>query len=93
MRKDKNIISVLTGAAFLLLTACSNRAVNNSSVASQRPNPAATDSLIIRQNELREIYTQAIAQLIKTEYVRRKTSYDTLYFGKHIYGQPDDFPT
>jgi|WetSurMetagenome_2_1015567.scaffolds.fasta_scaffold206660_2 hypothetical protein len=42
--------------------------------------------------DLTKIYSQAIADFIKTVNVKHKTSYDTLFFGKHVYGKPDDFP-
>ena len=42
--------------------------------------------------DLTKIYSQAIAEFIKAVNNKHKTSFDTLYFGKHVYGQPDDFP-
>ena len=84
------------------LTACSNHSsdksltdkiiTNSSSVASQQTNSATTDSLTMQKDELTKIYTQAISEFIKAAYKKDKTTYDTLYFGKHVYGQPDDFP-
>lgn len=41
---------------------------------------------------LTQQYTQAISEFIKAAYHNHKTTFDTLYFGKHVYGQPDDFP-
>jgi hypothetical protein len=41
---------------------------------------------------LTKIYSRAIADFIKAVNQKHKTSFDTLYFGKHVYGQPDDFP-
>ena len=41
---------------------------------------------------LKIIYSQAIADFIKAVEDKHKTKFDTLYFGKHVYGQPDDFP-
>jgi len=41
---------------------------------------------------LTKIYSQAIADFIKAVKDKHKTRFDTLYFGKHVYGQPDDFP-
>lgn len=43
-------------------------------------------------NYITKIYSLAIADyihLVKKEY---KITFDTLFFGKHVYGQPDDFP-
>ena len=84
------------------LTACSNHTVDNpqkdkiiddsSSSTSKQTNSATTNSLATQKNELTKTYTQAIAAFIKAAYTNDKTTFDTLYFGKHIYGQPDDFP-
>jgi hypothetical protein len=43
-------------------------------------------------NDLTEEYTQAITDFIKAVKEQHHKGFDTLYFGKHIYGQPDDFP-
>jgi hypothetical protein len=44
------------------------------------------------KSDLKNIYTQAIADFIKAVNEKHKTGFDTLFFGKHVYGQPDDFP-
>lgn len=41
---------------------------------------------------LTKSYTLAIADFIKAVNEKHKTSFDTLFLGKHVYGQPDDFP-
>lgn|GEM_PF-1340058 len=102
MNRHKYIITVLIWTIFLGLTACTNRSgdksrtdkiiANSSYVASQQTNSATTDSLTMQKDELTKIYTQAITEFIKAAYNKDKTTFDTLYFGKHIYGQPDDFP-
>ncbi|HRH64672.1 MAG TPA: hypothetical protein PLU53_00090 [Bacteroidia bacterium] len=85
------------------LTACSNPAgdtpgtdkiiADNSLVKGQQTNSAMTDSLSgMQKDSLTKMYTQAIAEFIKAIYKRDKTTFDTLFFGKHVYGQPDDFP-
>ena len=43
-------------------------------------------------SELQHLYTKAIAEFIKASYQLDKPSFDTLFFGKHVYGQEDDFP-
>ena len=48
--------------------------------------------MTVQKDELTKIYTQAIAEFIKGAYKQDKTTFDTLFFGKHVYGQPDDFP-
>ena len=42
--------------------------------------------------QLTKIYSQAIADFIKAANAKEARPFDTLYFGKHVYGQPDDFP-
>jgi hypothetical protein len=42
--------------------------------------------------DLAKIYSFAIADFIKAVNKEHKTSFDTLFFGKHVYGKPDDFP-
>lgn len=65
---------------------------NSALSASQSKRPSAVDSLTIQKNRLTEIYTKAIGEFIKAVHIKDKKSYDTLYFGKHTYGQSDDFP-
>lgn len=84
------------------MTACSNHNGNkqladkiiadSSTTSSLQTNSSTTESLTIKKGELTKIYTQAIAEFIKAAYKKDKTTFNTLYFGKHIYGQPDDFP-
>jgi hypothetical protein len=95
-------MTVLIWTIFIGLTACTNytddkqkadKIIAESSIAStQQTNIAATDSLTVQKDKLTKIYSQAIAEFIKAAYIKDKTIFDTLYFGKHIYGQPDDFP-
>jgi hypothetical protein len=44
------------------------------------------------KSDLKNIYSQAIADFIKAVNEKHKTRFDTLFFGKHVYGEPDDFP-
>lgn len=86
----------------LALTACSNHAANNPSVGKtlidtssttlQRADPFSTDSKTVSKDELTKIYSQSIAQYIKAVNKEYKIDFDTLFFGKHRYGQPEDFP-
>jgi hypothetical protein len=95
-------MTVLIWTVILGLTACSNYSGDKSlsdkiipgtsSSTSQQTSPTTTDSSAIQKAELTKIYTQAIAEFIKAAYKKDKTTFDTLYFGKHVYGQPDDFP-
>ena len=95
-------MTVLIFTICMGLTSCTNHTgektvankivADSSFTASQQTNSATTDSLTVQKGELTKIYTQAIAEFIKAAYKKDKTTFDTLYFGKHIYGQPDDFP-
>ncbi len=42
--------------------------------------------------DLKQLYPKAIAEFIKAAYQLDKPLFDTLFFGKHVYGQEDDFP-
>ncbi|MCU0351941.1 MAG: hypothetical protein MUF43_14125 [Flavobacterium sp.] len=102
MNRHKYIMTVLILTICIGLNACSNHTGDNqqadkiiadsSATSTQQTNSATKDSLTVQQSVLTKIYTQAIAEFIKAAYKRDKTSFDTLYFGKHVYGQPDDFP-
>lgn len=86
----------------IVLIACSNHAAKKSqsdkiiadSYSTENPqtNSAMVDSFTVKKDELTNIYIQAIAEFIKVAYKKDKTTFDTLFFGKHVYGQPDDFP-
>jgi hypothetical protein len=57
------------------------------------PLPGISQSYnLLPMGGLTKIYSQAIADFIKAVKDKHKTNFDTLYFGKHVYGQPDDFP-
>ena len=102
MNKQKYIMISLIFTVFIGLNVCSNLScdkprvgkiiADTSSAAGQQAYSASTDSLTIQKDELTKIYSQAIAEFIKAAYKMDKTTYDTLFFGKHVYGQPDDFP-
>lgn len=97
MSSQKFIMTVLIWAISFGLIACSNKRNGKSpakiaaqvgaSEASNLSSASMTDSLA-----LQDMYTRAIAEFIKAAYQNDKTTYDTLYFGKHVYGQPEDFP-
>jgi hypothetical protein len=86
----RNLPKLLLWAAFLALTACSGQATGQSDTGSPVANPSQADTL--PKTELAQFYTQAIAAYIRAVYQIDQTRFDTLYFGKHVYGQPDDFP-
>jgi hypothetical protein len=86
----------------LCLTGCSNQTgeksitdktiSDNSLTLGQQMSLSSTDSLAMQKEELTKIYTQAISEFVKIAYKRSQTTFDTLYFGKHVNGRPDDFP-
>ncbi|NBU04932.1 MAG: hypothetical protein EBT39_01075 [Sphingobacteriia bacterium] len=102
MKRNKHIVTVLILTISLGLFSCLNHAnnkiksdkiiTNSSSSSNQERQSTKTDSLSTHKEKLTNIYTQAIGEFIKAVYYNDKTTFDTLYFGKHIYGQPDDFP-
>ena len=102
MNGHKYKMTVLILIICIGLTACSNLTgdkhqtdkiiADSSATSAQHTNSETTDSVTVQKNEMTKIYTQAIAEFIKAAYRKDKSTFDTLYFGKHIYGQPDDFP-
>ena len=50
------------------------------------------DSVAINKAALTNIYTQAIDEFITVVDRSKHITFDTLYFGKHVYHQEDDFP-
>lgn len=44
------------------------------------------------KNDLTKTYSRAIGDFIKTANKKNKINFDTLFFGKRMNGQPDDFP-
>ena len=91
-------MTVLIWSIFLGLTACSNYSRDKSATEtiisdhSLPNNSFETDSLRKQNDELTKIYTEAIAVFIEAAYKKDRITFDTLYFGKHVYGQADDFP-
>ena len=95
-------MKVFIWTVFLGLAGCSNHSgekslkdkINgdHSQTTNQLINSATTDSLAKQTDELTEIYTKAITEFIKIVYKIDNKTFDTLYFGKHVVGQPDDFP-
>lgn len=102
MNRDVYIMTVLEWMVCLVLTACPNYPVGRSqtgtgttdsfSTSVQETNAEATYGQTVQQDQLAGIYTQAIAEFIKVAFKKDKSTYDTLFFGRHVYGQPDDFP-
>jgi hypothetical protein len=47
---------------------------------------------ITNKADLTKIYSLAITDFIKAANKKNKTNFDTLYIGKRVNGEPDDFP-
>lgn len=102
MNIKKYILTVFIATAFFGLAGCSNHSSEKSdinkitkghlSMESQQANSVRKGNLNKQKDELTKIYSQAIEEFIKVSYKHNKTTFDTLYFGKHVNGQPEDFP-
>lgn len=79
----------------LILSACSDVAVNRIAASktkdsSLRENTKPKQSIL--NDSLALIYSLAISDFIQAVYEKEHQRFDTLFFGKHAYGQEDDFP-
>lgn len=102
MNRNKHplISAVIVSACALLLLACTasesgvsaTTASANTTDKPQIKDKTAAVRLPVKNNDLKKIYTQAITEFIAIVYRRDQTIFDTLYFGKRAFGQPDDFP-
>lgn len=83
-----------------LFSGCTNKTTRNSQAGELNADTSlttthplsSTDNPVKQKDDLAKIYSQAIGdyiRLVKKEY---NLTFDTLFFGKHVYGQPDDFP-
>ncbi|MFN0174597.1 MAG: hypothetical protein ACKVU0_08130 [Saprospiraceae bacterium] len=96
----KIMLNIIIWTTAISLAACSskvkdqsNGVVSDSSLISiQNIHTSKSDSITLQKAALSKIYAQAIADYIKAVYQKDKTVFDTLFFGKRAYGQPDDFP-
>lgn len=91
----KQQINLYLAVVFLALAACSPAAGDGTVSNGKTTDPVAAtnaDSLPLSQNELTSIYTIAVSDFITAVKERNGTEYDTLFFGKRKFGQPDDFP-
>ncbi|MBK6996040.1 MAG: hypothetical protein IPH31_14365 [Lewinellaceae bacterium] len=98
----KLMLNIILWTVSILLVPCSckvkdrsdsNGMVADSSLISiQNKDTSKTDTSTLQKEELTKIYTQAISDYIKAVYQKDKIVFDTLFFGKRAFGQPDDFP-
>lgn len=90
MNKYIYSVAVLACTVCLTFPACSNHSADkalthqivegSSSTQNQETNSTATDSL----TQLKNAYTQAIAEFIKAAYKKDGTTFDTLFLGKLV---------
>lgn len=102
MYRLRFINTIIYSAVYFVLISCSKNAadksispllnVQESAPIKERIANSLQDSAVLQNEDVRKIYIEAIATLIKAAYKNDKTTFDTLYFGKHLYGQADDFP-
>ncbi len=85
MHSNLFFTAVLTIA--LACASCNNTPTCNNSEAQ----PAAINKQSV-QVDIAKLYSQAIGDYIKLVRQEYGLTFDTLYFGKHVQGQADDFP-
>ena len=100
-KMKKLVISIIILIVSVDLISCSNQVTHKSDISSilsdssvealQNTNSSMKDSITSRKAELTKIYSKAIAEYIRAVYKNDKTVFDTLFFGKHVYGQAEDF--
>ena len=77
---------------------CSNQITNDSTSDIGYTDTSSTVGVSTSKNmptsnaNLTEMYSRAIDDYIQLVNKEFKIHFDTLVFGKHVYGQPDDFP-
>jgi len=99
-----NMIWLNTLGVIIIFTflACNNSSISNgNSRQAQVVNVSDSDSIYsksgyetnqLSNHEIKSIFTLAINEYIEIVYKKDKMQFDTLYFGKHVFGQADDFP-
>lgn len=95
MKIQFNTLLILLFTLPWFMNGCSNQTsrqdvgAGSAAVPSQSSNAAAFE---MSKEELEKIYTIAIGDYIRAAKKDYHLDFDTLVFGKHVYGQPDDFP-
>ena len=100
----RNMIWLNTLGVIIIFTflACNNSSISSgNSRQAQVVNVSDSDTFALKSgyetnhlsnHEIKSIFTLAINDFIETVYKKDKIHFDTLYFGKHVFGQADDFP-
>jgi hypothetical protein len=95
MKNQPHILSILYLAVFVSFTSCANNSdqkTPKSKTKIQAIEASKTTSDNLSKEALEKVYSMAINDYIKTVYKKDKMQFDILYFGKHVFGQADDFP-
>ena len=92
----KNRVSYIIAGVVVsfMLISCSDT-TNKNSIENTISNKRKTEQAVVALNqksELSNIYSRAISDYIRLVKKQYNLSFDTLFFGKHVYDQPDDFP-
>lgn len=85
-----NMLNCCIPVLCALLVTCTSRP--SSGVSAPVAATLRHDSIPLNQSELTQVYCLAISDYIKAVYDKDKMVFDTLFFGKRSFGQPDDFP-
>lgn len=95
--KTAPAVTVILSLVFeLFLFGCANKSTVNTQPDDQPSNivlsvPGQPDAGN-QNDELARIYAGAIGDYIRLVNKDYRLTFDTLFFGKHVFGQPDDFP-
>lgn len=90
MKRSFALGIILSFSVLLFSAGCSNQASTDSNSSSIE----ATTSKNIPPSkaDITEMYIRAIGDYINLVHTEYQIQFDTLLFGKHVHGQPDDFP-
>lgn len=90
---------LLVSIIVIVFTACSSQtekqtqiSAGSASGAAQLTEPVISDSALLQKKVQIKMYSRAIAAYINAVYEKDKKLFDTLFFLKRSFGQPDDFP-
>lgn len=92
-RRAKTGVSILFAiSASILLLSCGAQAGSATEVKAPADTAINTSGSIDTMQQLTRQYTEAITSYIHNVKKEYNLSFDTLYFIKRAFGQPDDFP-
>jgi hypothetical protein len=100
MKPSISAIAYLIFFAVIAITGCSSGstgipnmdASNTETSIDTSQNDIGKSEIENQKVDLAVFYTQAIGDYIRLVKEKYQITFDTLFFGKHVFGQPDDFP-